>query len=372
MLFIASCSSNSDYAPAEGRSVSSLQFPTSSYGPVCTGSRIARAQCDVLAGRTIDPAIDGITAPDIVRAYGLKQSGGKGQKVAIVDAYDNPNAASDLAAYRAYFDLPPANFTKCNQTGQTSNLPAGNTAWGVEEDLDVEMVSVGCPRCTIYLVEANSNGGADLSAAAAEAARLGATVVSNSYSGTGLVESDFDRKGVEYVASAGGAGYGHDIGFPAGYRSVVSVGGTELASATSKRGFTEVVWPATSAGCSSERKPSWQKDPGCATRTTNDVSAVAVGVDEYDTYGEGGWFAITGTSIPTPLIAGVFGEAGNASKQNGGRAIWSKKAQKFLYPVLVGNDGSCGGSYLCTAGTNQYGNYSGPAGWGSPHGDDAF
>jgi hypothetical protein len=46
---------------------------------------------------------------------------GSGQVVAIVDAYDDPNIASDLAVYRSEFGLGTANFAKYNQTSQTSN-----------------------------------------------------------------------------------------------------------------------------------------------------------------------------------------------------------------------------------------------------------
>ncbi|MEO7202735.1 MAG: peptidase S8 [Candidatus Tumulicola sp.] len=380
MFAIAACSSNAGTStlPSGSGAGASLpagahsapMFPMSSYHPACSGSRVNQAQCDALVGPAVRPDVAGITAPEILQAYNLKPTGGKGQIVAIVDAYDNPNAASDLAAYRSYFNIPAATFTKYNQTGQTSNYPAGNSGWGLEEDLDIEMVSVGCPACTIYLVEANSNNNGDLSAAEAEAVKLGATVVSNSYDGGPMVRSDFDQPGITYVASAGDAGYG--INYPASYDSVVSVGGTVLLTASGKRGYSETIWRSSGAGCSSEAKPTWQKDPGCTNRTANDVSAVAQEVAMYDTYSEGGWFTVAGTSISAPLIGGIFGEAGNSTKQNGGKKLWTKKAQKHLYPVLVGSDGSCNGSYLCTAGTGQYGNYSGPGGWGSPNGYKAF
>ena len=73
------------------------------------------------------------------------------RSIAIVDAYDNPNVASDLAAYRSNFGLGTANFTKYNQSGQQSNYPSGSTGWGVEIDLDVEIRSSWrfCPACMI-------------------------------------------------------------------------------------------------------------------------------------------------------------------------------------------------------------------------------
>src|SRR5580700_5883661 len=96
-------------------------------------------------------------ARDIEAAYNLPSSSkGSGQIVAIVDAYDNPNVASDLAMYRRHYGLPKAKLYKYNEDGQQSHYPKGNMSWGKEIDLDVEMVSASCPNCTIYLIEANT------------------------------------------------------------------------------------------------------------------------------------------------------------------------------------------------------------------------
>ena len=98
-----------------------------------------------------------------------------------MDAYDNPNVAKDLAKYRSHFGLPKAKFYKYNQDGQQSNYPKGDAGWGVEIDLDVDMVSASCPNCTIYLVEANSNDTSDTETAETEAVKLGAHITSNSF-----------------------------------------------------------------------------------------------------------------------------------------------------------------------------------------------
>ena len=125
-------------------------------------------------------------------------------------------------------------------------------------------------------------------------------------------------------------------------------------------------------------KPSWQHDPGCSGRTANDVAAVAWNVAEYDTYGESGWYTVSGTSVATPIVAGAFALAGNATKQDGGKIFWTlskKKLQKDLHVIGSGNNGCpprLRGSYLCTAGTNEFGTYSGPTGWGTPNGIGAF
>jgi hypothetical protein len=118
-------------------------------------------------------------------------------------------------------------------------------------------------------------------------------------------------------------------------------------------------------------KPAWQKDPDCSWRTDADVSAVAWNVAEYDSYGLSGWLTSGGPGASTPLISAVFALAGNASKQDAARKFWITKGQNLNY-ISAGEDGSCGGEYLCRAGTKQFGNYSGPAGWGTPNGVKAF
>ena len=356
----------------------------------CPDRRPGVAQCMalILEGR---PDPDGGSGPnggfapaDLKAAYNLpSSSAGSGQIVAIVDAHDNPNAASDLAAYRSYFGLPPANFAKYNQEGQQGNYPKADSGWGVEIDLDVEMVSAACPNCTVYLVEAKD--GNSLGTAEREAVKLGAHIVSNSWTWSPSSESDFDTPGIVYLAAAGDRGYGASQ--PMEFESVVSVGGTHLVKGGGKRGWSESVWGGggfgpfnigTGAACSSAQKPSWQHDPGCPGRTANDVAAVAdpvTGVAIYDTYGGySGWLTTGGTSVATPLIASVFALAGNATSQDAGKTFWERQHENFndLNPVLRGSNGFCTPAYFCTDGTHEYKKYGGPTGWGTPNGIGAF
>jgi subtilase family serine protease len=347
--------------------------------PACAGSRVGQAQCDVLVQKGgIQRAISGWTAANLEAAYNLPSTtNGSGQIVAIVDAYDNPDVASNLATYRSTMGLPAAKFYKYNQSGEQSNYPRGNVGWGVEIDLDVQMVSAACPLCTIYLVEANSTTWGNMEAAEAEAVKLGATIVSNSYSGSGASESYYDASGVTYLASAGDSGYG--LYDPATYKAVVAVGGTVLSQSGSQ--YSQTVWSDSGGGCSStdEAKPSWQTDPTCKYRTGNDASAVAWNVAEYDTYGYGGWFTVGGTSVASPLLGGVFALAGNATSQDGGKNLWSLNTSQRgadLHAITSGSIVGCPSkyqsTYLCKAGTNQFGQYSGPSGWGTPNGIGAF
>jgi hypothetical protein len=364
--------------PSGGTSPQDSAIRASGYQRACSDTRVGYMNCDVLISTKIQPNVPGLGPTDFQTAYNLPSgTKGAGQVVAIVDAYDNPNVSSNLATYRTNYGLGTANFTKYNQTGQTKNYPSGNQNWGVEIDLDVEMVSAVCPMCTIILVEANDNSTINLFAAEKEAVTLGAHIVSNSWGGGGGSSSGgaFDHAGVTYLASAGDGGYGMQD--PADYATVVSVGGTNL----SKQGTTykETVWPLTGGGCSVVTKPSWQHDPKCSERTGNDVAAVAAGVSEYDNYGYSGWITIGGTSVSSPMLGGVFGLAGNASTHQSGKHFWTLKLRKLkhsLHTTIAGGvlhcPSSLSGSYLCVGDTGQYKTYGSPVGWGTPNGIGAF
>ncbi|HZV76526.1 MAG TPA: hypothetical protein VFF63_02065 [Candidatus Babeliales bacterium] len=346
---------------------------------------LAREACPMVIGKPtctalienksrIGHTIAGWTPSTIESIYDLPyQTNGSGQIVAIVDAYDNPNVASDLAEYRTEFGLGTANFTKYNQDGQQGNYPSGSEGWGVEIDLDVQMVSAACPNCTIYLIEANGADTSDLQTAEAEAVTLGAHVVSNSWICYGsfscVDQSYFDVAGVTFLAASGDYGY-NETGAPSALPTVVAVGGDTISQSGSQ--YTEAVWDGAGAGCATGvTKPTWQHDPDCTSRTIADVSAVAWDVAEYDTYGYGGWFEVGGTSVATPLNAATFALRGNQATRDAAREFWDRRQKqrlKDLNTISTGNDGSCGGEYLCQAGTGQFKTYSGPSGWGTPHG----
>ena len=307
---------------------------------------------------------------------GIASAGSK--TIAIVDAYDDPNVAADLAYFDSVYGLPGLAaygsgtpwFRKVNQTGGTSP-PAGNSGWGLEISLDVETAHEICQNCNILLVEANSNSFANLGAAENEAAALGASVISNSYGG-GDSSSDttydslyFNHPGVVITASTGDSGYG--VEYPASSRNVVAVGGTTLNLGSGNSYGSESAWIDAGSGCSAyETKPSWQHDTGCTHRTLADVSADAdpnTGAAVYDTYGYSGWLQVGGTSLASPLIASVYALSGNTTN---GSAPYSNPGA--LHDVTSGSNGSCSPTYLCTAGSG----YDGPTGLGTPAGTAAF
>jgi subtilase family serine protease len=316
---------------------------------------------------------------DLRAAYNLTLAGGgTGQTIAIVDAFDDPNAESDLAVYRAQFGLSACTtangcFRKVNQTGGTS-YPRSDAGWAEEISLDLDMASAICPNCKILLVEASSNSFANLAAAVDEAAKLGATVISNSYGGSEYAseltdQAHFNHPGIAITVSSGDNGYG--VEFPASSQYVTAVGGTSLKRDGSARGFAETVWSGAGSGCSTYvLKPSWQTDVGCPHRTVADVAAVAdpnTGVAVYDTFRlhPGGWLVFGGTSVAAPIIASVYALSGNAGSIVYGSYSYSHLSSVF--DVLSGSNGSCG-SYLCMGGSA----YDGPTGNGTPNGTGSF
>ena len=333
------------------------------------------------------PVGDGYGPSSLQSAYALPSStAGSGETVAVVDAYNDPNAASDLATYRSDWGLPACGtgcFEQVNEEGHTSPLPAaaGSTGWDVEESLDIDMVSAICPLCHIILVEANSADTADLGAGVNAAVSLGADFVSNSYGGSeSSSDSTYDSEyynhpGVAVTASAGDDGYG--VSYPAASPDVTSVGGTSLSTASNSRGWTETVWGSSSggegtgSGCSADSsKPSWQTDTGCSKRTDNDVAADAdpnTGLAVYDTYSEGGWLEVGGTSASSPMIASVFALAGTPAAGTY-PSSYIYKHTSSLFDVTSGANGSCSPAYLCRAEVG----YDGPTGWGTPDGVTAF
>ena len=320
-------------------------------------------------------------------AYKLPSStAGTGQTVAVVDAYDDPSAATDLATYRSAWGLPACGagcFSKVNQNGEASPLPpaSGSTGWATEESLDIDMVSAICPNCHIILVEANSPTTPNLGTGVNSAISLGADFVSNSYGGSESAQDPtydtdyYKHPGVAVTASAGDDGYG--VSYPAASQYVTSVGGTSLSTAANSRGWTETVWGSsasgegTGSGCSADdAKPSWQTDTGCVRRTDNDTAADAdpdTGLAIYDTYDQGGWLEVGGTSAASPIIASVFALAGTPAAGTY-PSSYIYKHTGSLFDVTSGADGSCSPAYLCTGEAG----YDGPTGWGTPDGVTAF
>jgi subtilase family serine protease len=342
---------------------------------------VNRALAAGLSGPVSKPF--GLTPRQIESAYRLPIARNPHQTVAVVEAYHTPHLASWLYTYRKTFGLPACRVRSgclrvVNQQGKSSPVPSSAVpfGWDVETSLDVSMVSVACPHCRILVVEATTESIGDLAKAEDTAARLGATAISNSYGGretgfTNAYRKSYDHPHHAIVVSAGDSGF-TAAAFPADLANVTAVGGTELHKAHNKRGWTEDTWFAGGSGCSAYvAKPAWQHDKHCPGRTVADVSAVAWNVPVYDSF-YGGWLTVGGTSISSPLIAGIYALAGNARSVRPGYVYAHARS---LFDITKGNNSffvtakqACGNDYLCVAKKG----YDAPTGLGTPNGTGGF
>lgn len=319
--------------------------------------------------------IPGLKPADIASAYRFK--GGHRGLVAVVGAYDNPKLEADLAAYRKHFHLPACTtgngcFTKVNQDGSKTDLPEQDAGWGLEAALDVQAVSAACPMCRILVVEGDEPTPEALGTGVNTAVRMGAKAVSNSYGGLEVtgVEADgpryFTHPGVPILAASGDDGFPSAIS-PATYSSVIAVGGTTLKRSHGR--WVETAWASGGSGCSAYiAKPAWQKDGNCPMRTIADVAALGdpdPGFAVYDTFGtddftDSGWLQVGGTSLSTPLVAGMIVRSGKAARYDGAKRLYDRRAA--FRDLTAGSNGTCGGDYLCTAKKG----YDAPTGVGAP------
>jgi hypothetical protein len=273
----------------------------------------------------------GYTPDEIRNAYGFDNvsfangaiaGDGSGTTIAIVDAYDDPNIASDLHQFDAAFGLPDPVLTKVNQNGGT-NLPAGNKGWAGEIALDVEWAHAIAPKAKILLVEANSDSLSNLTSAVDYARRAsGVDVVSMSWGSNEFsAEKSYDslfttpsgHNGVTFLASSGDAGA--PVGFPAISPNVVGVGGTSLSLNTAGNYSSESGWSGSGGGISAyESQPAYQQGvvtQSTTRRTSPDVAYDAdpnTGFAVYDSYGNSAarsWEQVGGTSAASPQWAGL-------------------------------------------------------------------
>ncbi len=272
----------------------------------------------------------GLRPQDLHSAYSLPTAPTSAQTIAIVDAYNDPNAEADLKAYDQEFGIPECTagngcLRQVNQNGEEGKPPfpktvgelesarAGSigeaeraeaaTGWGLELSLDMESAHATCQGCKILLVLAKSESNIDLETAERSAETLGATEITNSWGGLeeGVTPAEdsaspFNHPGTVITASAGDNGYlGWDASnafekgsaeYPASSPHVVSVGGTRLTLGAGGSWSSESVWNGDGAGgggCSVNfTAPAWQQSVagwssvGCAAkRAVSDVSAVA-------------------------------------------------------------------------------------------------
>ncbi len=294
-----------------------------------TGAVVMQPAID-LTPLASNSTVNGYTPQQIDKAYGFDsitldngkggtvKGDGSGQTIAIIDAYNDPNIASDLKSFDKQFSLSDPNFKVVSQTGSTTSLPKTDAGWAQEISLDVEWAHSVAPKANIMLVEAKSASLTDLLSAVDYARNAaGVSVVSMSW-GTNefMSEHNYDshfttpagHQGVTFVASAGDDGSWDGASWPSVSSNVLSVGGTTLTLNSSGGIADETGWSDSGGGVAEfESEPSYQSQYGnIGGRGAPDVSINAnpyTGYAVYDSLafqGQSGWQVIGGTSAGAP------------------------------------------------------------------------
>ncbi len=255
-------------------------------------------------------------------------TGGAGSSIAIVDAYHNPTALADLTTFSSEFGLPVPT-TQTFQIVYASGTkpprvdPSGTGGWELESSLDIEWAHAMSPNAKIYLVEAASDSNTDLLTAVDKAASLVAGdtggVVSMSwggseFSGESANDKHFQKANVTFFASTGDA---PGTEWPSVSPYVVAVGGTSISRNPANGSYAaEIAWQQTGSGISSQvPRPVFQAGVSSIVGTQRgvpDIAGVAdpdTGVWVYSGY-NGGWFVVGGTSVASPVAAGIVSHEG--------------------------------------------------------------
>jgi subtilase family serine protease len=348
---------------------------------------------------------DGYGPGQIRHAYGVDElhNDGDGQIIGIVSAFHYPTAGADLKQFSRTFGLKEMNGLPgkpactvaagphpCFQVIYAQgSQPSVNGVWANESAIDTQWAHAIAPSADILLVEAadslfhNLFGGVDVAASA------GSSIVSMSWGAQQFsTESTFDHHfnvyGVTFVASAGDTG---DPGiYPSASPFVLAVGGTSLfLDKRGRRTAPETAWSESGGGISPyEAEPTYQINypiPNTGgLRGYPDVAIVAdpkTGVAVYDSTPDEnnliGWFVEGGTSVGTPMWAGLTALANQLRGQNlssndlGMRPQYEAAEERVYednyYDIRKGSNGTCGA--VCTAGPG----YDFVTGLGSPKAD---
>jgi kumamolisin len=289
---------------------------------------------------------------------------GGAKAIAVVDYGNTSTLQADFNAFNTHFGLPA-------QTLQficdCASCPSANgTGWDVETSLDVEWAHAMAPNAQIIVSQFCSDpfqGGTTaaeyLAGQAVNAAGGGEVSNSFGYGGEFADELAWDQymtwAGVVYFTSTGDSGCGTD--YPESSPNTVAAGGTHILRDSNGNLTGESVWSGGGGGISQyEPLPNYQLIIGNITgpkRGSPDISADAdpnTGVGVYSTTGCGGWCEVGGTSVSSPVLAGIVNAAGSFRQHSSAELAtlygWYRNPglyHTYMYDVTSGsNGGSCG------------------------------
>jgi len=219
-----------------------------------------------------------------------------------------------------------------------------NSGWSMEECLDLQMVCTVNPKATIWVVEAKSNSVTDLMSAVNYATNnIKADVISMSWGANddGSIPSslanNFTSTSVCYCAASGDS---NNASWPSVLSNCISVGGSTLNVFPNYR--SEYTWNKAGSGYStSVLQPSYQDGLNLLTkRCIPDLSLIAnPNTSVYVVY-NGAWICLGGTSVATPIFAGIVSLM-NQARFNVGKASLTSvipaplNLQNYLYKKIL-------------------------------------
>jgi subtilase family serine protease len=319
----------------------------------------------------------GFSPAGIIKAYGFPANfTGAGETIAIIVSGDDPNIESDLNTFATQFGLPACTtangcFTKIFSNG----TPPGDSGWGVESSLDVEWAHAIAPQAKILLIESYDAYGlydAVSFAIAQHPSVISLSWGSSEFSSETYYDPMFQSSPVPIVAASGDSGNG--VWYPAASPYVVGAGGTQISLDKNGNYVSETAWTGSGGGQSVyESEPAFQSSYVIAQpqgrRGVPDISYNASGSTPYavyDSYNQGGWLQIAGTSAAAPQWAALIADmkaAKNGNFANFNGSIYSvarETTPSLLHYILTGSNGSC--DYYCQARSG----YNYVTGLGSP------
>jgi len=331
-------------------------------------------------GETLDYTICGYTTPQLRGAYGLNPAvaDGSGVTVAIVDAYAAPTIVSDTNTYVDNHDATSphltagSNYLETAAAQFTHGQACGSNGWYGEETLDVEAVHGMAPGATIHFYGGASCFDTDLEDSVQQAIDDDVDIITNSYGSVELQvptsEMLFEQQqylqavaqGITVSFSSGDNGDESPfIGVksadtPSNDPWVTAVGGTALGVGATNNVVFETGWGTMkySLGADSAGTPTWINPvflygsgggvsnffdqpsyqqgvaPDVNGRVEPDISLdgdVSTGmlVGETQQFGHTSKtirydeYKLGGTSLSSPLFAGVIAVADQLARQSG-------------------------------------------------------
>jgi subtilase family serine protease len=299
---------------------------------------------------------------DISAAYSFTP-GGTGT-IAIVDAFDYPNAVNDFNTFSDQFSLPKtAGGQPLIQVVYANGKPRSNCGWTQESALDIEWAHATAPNAKIVLVLAKSNSFSDLfqavdvARAQPNVRQISMSWGGSEFSGESSNDSHFPLQtsnALSFFAASGDTG-GKTI-YPGVSPQVVAAGGTSL-SMSGGVVTNEVGWSGSGGGPSQyEPIPSYQSNIASLSNLLNGQRGVPdysfdadpnTGVAVYDSIrcqGLVGWMVFGGTSVSSPSLAGIVNSAhalATDTSHNEHEVLYSHYGDPSLFrDILSGKAGS--------------------------------